>query len=127
MPKCVLGALVLLMVLPSSAAAQLSQSVNNADLTRIAYVSPQRAFYESNDGKAAQARLASLQSERSREVEARNTKLKTLQQELAQRASVLAETARREREQEIDRFQLDVRPSTSATSGSARRAVRLPC
>ena len=107
MPKCVLGALVLSMVLPSIAAAQLTQSVN-ADPIRLAFVSPQRAFYESNDGKAAQARLASLQSETSREVDARNAKLKALQQELAQRASVLAETARREGEQEIDRFQIDL-------------------
>ena len=107
MLKCVLGALVLSMVLPSIAAAQLTPSVN-ADPIRLAFVSPQRAFFESNDGKAAQARLASLESETSREVDARNAKLKALQQELAQRASVLAETARREREQEIDRFQIDL-------------------
>ena len=107
MPKCALSALVLLMVLPSMATAQVAQSVSS-DLTRLAYVSPQRAFYESNDGKAAQAKLTSLQSATSREVEARNTKLKALQQDLAQRASVLAETARREREQEIDRFQVDL-------------------
>ena len=107
MSKCVFGALVLVMVLPSMAAAQVAQSISS-DLTRLAYVSPQRAFYESNDGKAAQAKLTSLQSETSREVEARNTKLKALQQELGQRASVLAETARREREQEIDRFQVDL-------------------
>jgi Skp family chaperone for outer membrane proteins len=107
MPKCTLTAFVLTMVLPSIAAAQLTQSVNS-DPIRLAFVSPQRAFYESNDGKAAQARLASLQSETSREVDARNAKLKALQQELAQRASVLAETARREREQEIDRFQIDL-------------------
>ena len=101
MPKYVFSALLLSMVLPSIAAAQLSQSANS-DSIRLAFVSPQRAFYESNDGKAAQARLAS------READARNAKLKTLQQELAQRASVLAETARREREQEIDRFQIDL-------------------
>jgi outer membrane protein len=89
------------------AAAQSAQSIS-ADATRLAYVSPQRAFYESNDGKAAQARLNSIESETSREVESRNAKLKALQQELAQRASVLAETVRRQREQEIDRFQLDL-------------------
>jgi outer membrane protein len=107
MSKCACTALLLSMMLPSIAAAQIPQTINS-DPSRLAYVSPQRAFYESNDGKAAQARLGSLQSETSREVEARNQKLKTLQQELAQRASVLAETARREREQEIERFQLDL-------------------
>jgi Skp family chaperone for outer membrane proteins len=42
-------------------------------------------------------------------VESRNAKLKVLQQGLAERAPVLAETARREREQEIDRLQLDLK------------------
>jgi Skp family chaperone for outer membrane proteins len=107
MPKCMSCALMLLLVLPSMAAAQIGQSVN-ADPIRLAYVSPQRAFYESNDGKAAQAKLASLQTETSQEVEARNAKLQALQQELAQRASVLAEDARREREQEIDRFRINL-------------------
>jgi Skp family chaperone for outer membrane proteins len=108
MSKCVSVALLLALVFPSIAVAQATQSVN-PDAIRLAYVSPQRAFYESNDGKAAQARLTSLESETSREVAARNAKLKALQQELAQRASVLGETARREREQEIDRFQVDLK------------------
>jgi Skp family chaperone for outer membrane proteins len=99
--------MVLWLVLPAIAAAQSAQSITS-DAVRLAYVSPQRVFVASNDGKAAQARLASLQSEASREVEARNAKLKALQQELAQRASVLAEAARREREQEIERFQIDI-------------------
>ena len=108
MPKYALTALVLSMVLPSIAAAQASQSVNN-DSIRLAYFSPQRAFFQSSDGKAAEARLTTLQSQTSREVDARNAKLKALQQELAVRSSVLAEAARREREQEIDRVQIDLR------------------
>jgi Skp family chaperone for outer membrane proteins len=107
MPRYVPFAVVLCLVLPSMAAAQAAQSVTG-DQIRLAYVSPQRAFVASNDGKAAQARLASLESEASREVTARNAKLKVLQQELAQRASLLAEAARREREQEIERFQIDI-------------------
>ena len=107
MPKYVFSALVLSIVLPSIAVAQSAQSIGD-DLTRLAYVSPQRAFFESNDGKAAQARLSSIESETSREVQSRSTKLKALQQGLAERSSVLAEGARREREQEIDRFQLDL-------------------
>jgi Skp family chaperone for outer membrane proteins len=109
MPKSVSCALVLIsaLLLPSTAAAQLPQSVTG-DPVRLAYVSPQRAFYESNDGKAAQARLTTLQSEIEREADARNGKLKALQEELAQRAAVLAESARREREQEIGRFQIDL-------------------
>jgi len=108
MSKCAFSALLLSMVLPSLAAAQ-TPSLAAADTNRLAYVSPQRAFYESNDGKAAQVRLDALQSQKAREVDARNAKLKALQQELAQRATVLAESARREREQEIDRFQIDLK------------------
>jgi Skp family chaperone for outer membrane proteins len=107
MPKCAVSALVFSMVLPSLALAQSPQSVS-ADPIRLAYVSPQRAFYESNDGKAAQARLDSIESETSREVQSRSAKLKALQQGLAERASVLAESARRGREQEIDRFEIDL-------------------
>jgi len=101
-------AVMLSVVLPSTAAAQAAQTVT-PDTIRLAYFSPQRAFFQSSDGKAAQARLTSLQTQAEREVDARNAKLKALQQELDQRSSVLAEGARREREQEIDRVQLDLR------------------
>jgi Skp family chaperone for outer membrane proteins len=108
MPKCAVSALVLSIMLPSIAVAQSVQSIAG-DPMRLAYVSPQRAFFESNDGKAAQARLNAIEFETSREVESRSVKLKALQQRLAERASVLAEGARREREQEIDRFQIDLK------------------
>jgi Skp family chaperone for outer membrane proteins len=107
MRTCVFCALVLSIVLPSIAAAQSAQSIG-ADGIQLAYVSPQRAFYESNDGKAARARLSSIEAETSREVESRSAKLKALQQGLAERASVLAEGARRDREQEINRFEIDL-------------------
>lgn len=106
MSKSGLGALLLSIVLPSVAAAQTASS--SADLARLAYVSPQRVFFESNDGKAARARLDSLQSKASREADARNAKLKALQQELAERSPLLADSAKREREQEINRFQIDM-------------------
>ena len=107
MPKCAFHALMLSIALPSIALAQSAQSIG-ADATRLAYVSPQRAFLDSNDGKAAEVRLNSIQSETSREVESRSAKLKVLQQALAERTSLLAESARREREMEIDRFQIDL-------------------
>ena len=108
MLKCLSCTVALSLFLPSVAAAQLTQSPAPAPL-QLAYVSPQRVFYESNDGKAAQTRLAALESQTTREVTARNAKLKELQDALAQRGSVLAESARREREQEIDRFQVDLK------------------
>ena len=60
MSKCTLGTLVLSLVLPSIAVAQSAQPAT-LDTFRLAHVSPQRAFYESNDGKAAAAKLNSLQ------------------------------------------------------------------
>jgi Skp family chaperone for outer membrane proteins len=107
MPRSVFFAIALSIAMPSLAAAQQPR-VTSVDQIRLAYVSPLRAFSESNDGKAAQARLNAIQSQTSRELEARNTKIKALQQELAERSSVLAEGAKREREQEIDRFQIDL-------------------
>jgi Skp family chaperone for outer membrane proteins len=106
MSKTVLVTLVCSALLPATALAQTDRA--SADPIRLAFVSPQRAFYESSDGKAAQATLDSLQSQAAKEVDARSAKLKSLQQDLAQRASVLAEAARRERQQEIDRFQVDL-------------------
>jgi Skp family chaperone for outer membrane proteins len=107
MPRSAFFAIALSIAMPSFAAAQQPR-VTSVDQIRLAYVSPQRAFSESNDGKVAQARLNAIQSQTSRELEARNTKIKALQQELVQRSSVLAEGAKREREQEIDRFQIDL-------------------
>jgi len=108
MPKYAFTALVLSMVLPSMVAAQTAQTVT-PDAVRLAYFSPQRAFFQSADGKAAEARLSSLQSQTTREADSRTAKLKALQQELAARSSVMAEGAKRERELEIDRVQLDLR------------------
>ena len=99
--------LAVLLAFPSVSAAQLLQP-SSSDATRLASVSPQRDFYESNAGKAAQAKLATLQSATSKEVEARNTKLKALQDALAQNRSVLGEPSLRLREQEIDKFQIDL-------------------
>jgi Skp family chaperone for outer membrane proteins len=98
---------VLFIVLPSIAAAQSTKPAG-VETFRLAFVSPQRAFHESNDGKAAQSRLESLQSRTSKEVESRNARLKALQQELARRSSVLAEAAKRDREQEIEKCQIDL-------------------
>jgi Skp family chaperone for outer membrane proteins len=67
MPKYAFTTLVLSVVLPSLAAAQAAQTVT-ADAVRLAYFSPQRAFFQSNDGKVAEARLSSLQSQTTREV-----------------------------------------------------------
>jgi Skp family chaperone for outer membrane proteins len=98
-------ALVLSIAVPSAVAAQTSEVAAPGGL---AYFSPQRAFYESADGKAAQAKLSSIQAEASRQVNAQNAKLKALENALAQGSSLLNDAARRQREQEIEKFQIDL-------------------
>ena len=98
-----LGALLMLFAGPLTAAAQTPGSVP------VAYFSPQRAFAALPEGKEVEARLVALQAERSRELDARNQKLKALQDALQQSTAVLSAPARQEREREIDRFQVDIR------------------
>jgi Skp family chaperone for outer membrane proteins len=87
--------------LPAAAAAQ-------APSLPIAYFSPQRAFFSSADGKAAQAKLTSLQAERSKEIDARNAAIKQLQAALQRTTAGLDAVTLRLREQEIERFSLDL-------------------
>lgn len=101
-----LCAVVLFATVPSAAFAQAT-TASAAD-ARLAYFSPQRAFYDSVDGKAAQAKLSSIQAETARQIEAQNAKLKALQTALAQNSLLLNEDARRQREQEIEKFQVDL-------------------
>ena len=108
MPTRLCYVVLLSFVLPSVAAAQTRQAPT-ADAIRLAYFSPQRAFFESNTGKAAQGKLSSLQAETSREVEARSARLKTLQETLARSASLMSEPARSQREQEISKFEVDIK------------------
>jgi outer membrane protein len=74
----------------------------------VAYFSPQRAFAASPEGKEADARLQALQSAREMELEARNQKLGALKAALQANAGVLSPAARQERQQELDRFQVDI-------------------
>jgi len=102
-----LSAVVLFATL-SSAAAYAQAPPPSAAAARLAYFSPQRAFSASAEGKAAQAKLSSLQADTSRQIEARNAKLEALQNALAQSSLLLSEDARRQRQQEIEKFQVDV-------------------
>lgn len=102
MTKSALRAVLVLLVSPLAVMAQ------TASATPIAYFSPQRAFAASPEGKMTEARLAALEVERGRELDARNQKLKVLQAAL-QNGAVLSATARQEREREVDRFEIDIR------------------
>ena len=78
-------------------------------MSRLASFSPQRAFALSPDGKAAEARLTALEAERSKEIASRNAKQQDMQNSLQQSAGVLGDTARRQREIEVERFQIDTK------------------
>ncbi len=93
---------------PSLASAQGALQAD-ALASRLAYVSPQRAFAMSADGKAAEGRLAALEAERSKEIAARSARLKEMESALQQGAGVLGDTARRQREIEVERFQIDTK------------------
>ena len=94
--------------LPSLTSAQAALQPD-ALMARLAYFSPQRAFALSSDGKAAEAKLSALEAERGKEIAARNARLQDMQKSLQQGASVLGDTALRQRELEVERFQIDMK------------------
>ncbi len=105
MHKLLRYAAVLSLALPSAAAAQAPQLIDGG---RLAYFSPQRAFAASSDGQLAQAKLSSLRAERMKEIDARTKALQTQRAWLQQSMTVLGDAARRVREQDIEKFQVDL-------------------
>jgi Skp family chaperone for outer membrane proteins len=93
---------------PSSVSAQ-NQVQSEANALRLAFFSPQRAFASSSAGKAAEAKLSQLEAVRSKELASRDARLKEMQTALQKSAPVLAEPARRQRELDIERFQIDTK------------------
>jgi Skp family chaperone for outer membrane proteins len=109
-PARLLTTAVVLLLTPLAA---LAQTPSRADLQppvafRVACFSPQRAFSESADGKAVIARLTVLQNEKAREIDEKNKALQAREQALAQSASLLSESARAERTNEVQKFRVDV-------------------
>jgi Skp family chaperone for outer membrane proteins len=74
---------------------------------RLACFSPQRAFADSEEGKAGLARLKALQDKRAREIEERNKTLQSEEQALQQMLTGLTEEARSQRSKEVEKFRLD--------------------
>ena len=74
----------------------------------VACFSVQRAFAESVDGKAALARLTTLQNAKARAIDERNTALRVQEQALEQNSALLSESARAERAGEVQRLRIDV-------------------
>ncbi|HET9833112.1 MAG TPA: OmpH family outer membrane protein [Vicinamibacterales bacterium] len=74
----------------------------------VACFSVQRAFSESVDGKAALARLTTIQNEKARAIDEKNKALRAQEQTLEQSSSLLSETARAERTNEVAKLRIDV-------------------
>ncbi len=106
MRKTLTWALTIVLGLPFVAAAQN----NPAGLTdwRLAYFSPARAFSLSAEGKAAQTKLISLEAEKAKQIEARNNDLQGRRAAFERASAALNDAARRLREQELQRFEVDV-------------------
>jgi Skp family chaperone for outer membrane proteins len=77
-------------------------------IARVGSLSPQRAFAESAEGKAAIARLQALEEKQSREIAAKNRSLQSQQQALEQNSAVLGADARARQSREVERFRIDV-------------------
>jgi hypothetical protein len=112
---------LLVLVIPSAAPAQVLPVAGNG--IRMAYFSPQRAFALSVDGKAAQATLAALEAETTRELSARTAKLNDLREFIRKNEAVLSEAARQQREIEAQRFELDIKRFVEDAHGVSGRST----
>jgi Skp family chaperone for outer membrane proteins len=75
---------------------------------RVACFSPQRAFAESSEGRAVIARLSTLRDEKTRAIEQKNDALQAQERALEQSSSLLTESARTQRTNEVQKFRIDV-------------------
>ena len=93
---------------PAYAQSPVSPAIQSLVGVRVGCFSPQRAFSESVDGKAALARLTTIQNEKARAIEERNKALRAQEQALEQSSSLLSEAARTERSNEVAKLRIDV-------------------
>jgi outer membrane protein len=105
-----IGALVFatIWLLPRLGAAQVQNSpASVATGMRVACFSPQRAFADSSDGKAALARLNALEADRARAIDARQKALDAQEQAFERSAPLLSADARSQRTRELERLRID--------------------
>lgn len=74
----------------------------------LAVFSPSRAYALSADGKAAQARLGTLEAQKAGEIETRRRSLEAQRAELDKAGALLNDAARAQRTQAIQRFEVDL-------------------
>jgi outer membrane protein len=108
--KTLVGLLIAVFSLSAETAFAQTQPSQPFGLSglRIAFFSPQRAFSDSDDGKAGLARLKALDEKRGREVEARTTELRRREEALKASLGMLSAEGRVQQTREIEKFRLDV-------------------
>jgi len=75
---------------------------------RVAYFSPQRAFAESPEGKAAETRLSTLQADKERAVAEKTKLIQAEEQALESGATVLSQTVLLQRGRQLEKLKIDV-------------------
>ena len=100
---------VAIALVPLSAFAQLANPPQPAPaVVRLGCFSPQRAFSESAEGKAAIARLTALQDEKARVIDTKNNELQVQEQTLQNNEPFLNDDARNQRSNAVAKFRIDV-------------------
>jgi outer membrane protein len=77
-------------------------------VARVAYFSPQRAFAESPDGKAAETRLSTLQADKERAVAEKTKAIQAEEQALESGATVLSQAVLLQRGKQLEKLKIDV-------------------
>jgi outer membrane protein len=93
---------------PPAAQAAVAAPQPFQDGLKYAYVQLPRVAAESNEGKAAAARIKEFQESKATELNNKNKALQAAQQKLEQGGSVMSDQARAQLQSEIDRQQRDV-------------------
>ena len=90
-------------ILPLAAALLLAPAAGGAAELKIGYVDLQKAVAEVDEGKAAQAQLKKEFEEKQKKLDEREAELKRLQADYEKQSMVLAEGARKTKQEELER------------------------
>jgi outer membrane protein len=96
----------------SFAAALLTHAAAaRAQSMKFAYVDVQRAIQETEEGKAARARLKGEFDQRRTQIDKKSADLEKMQQDYEKQAPVLSEEAKRKKQEEFQKAVIDARKS----------------
>jgi outer membrane protein len=93
--------------------AELKIPFTGSDKLKIGYVNILKALNESEKGKKAKQTLESLSAEKAKIVETKRNELEKLRDELIKQASILSEDKKREKAQEFERKERELKRTFS--------------